>query len=339
MTDLISIIVPVYNIEQYLPKCIESIKQQTYRNLEIILVDDGSTDDSGRICDEMALTDERIKVIHKKNGGLADARNAGINAATGGYIGFVDGDDYIDDDMYELLYDAARNTGAEIASCGVYYEDRGDIINKARYSEDTLVLDRTQTYAALFGYPDILGCSCWNKLYVKSVFESMRFKDVHSEDLEFLYRAIDTVKSVICINEVKYHYICREGSTCRRSFNERFMDTLKIFDEMMPFISEKYPDVEKMGYAYQMNWILGLINSACCLEDGKKRRFFLKRLGKKVRRNIKHYWKLPYINFVTQALLLGAALNIYPLTVWGIKKSVKVYHYFKFKGRKTLSLY
>ena len=111
MKEQISIVVPVYNVEQYLEKCVNSIINQTYKNLEIILVDDGATDSSGNMCDELAKSDNRIKVYHKENGGLSDARNYGVERATGEYIGFVDSDDYIDSEMYEKLYEAIKKRG------------------------------------------------------------------------------------------------------------------------------------------------------------------------------------------------------------------------------------
>ena len=121
MNDLISIIVPVYNVEQYLRKCIESIKNQTYTNIEIIIVDDGSTDNSGAICDELKQTDNRIQVLHKKNGGLSDARNAGLKIAKGEFVGFVDSDDYIKEDMFETLYKLNKEHHSDIAIVS-YYE-------------------------------------------------------------------------------------------------------------------------------------------------------------------------------------------------------------------------
>ena len=117
--ELISIIVPVYKVEKYLEKCVKSILKQTYTNLEIILVDDGSPDNSGKMCDELAKVDDRIKVYHKKNGGLSDARNYGVERANGEYIGFVDSDDYIHECMYEKLYEAIKKSGTLIVECGV----------------------------------------------------------------------------------------------------------------------------------------------------------------------------------------------------------------------------
>ena len=117
--SLISIIVPIYNVEDYLCKCVDSILTQTYKNIEVILVNDGSIDNCGKICDEYALKDNRVKVIHKKNGGIADARNAGLEICCGDYIGFVDSDDWIAEDMYEVLHDFASSNSLDVAICGV----------------------------------------------------------------------------------------------------------------------------------------------------------------------------------------------------------------------------
>ena len=119
MKERISVVVPVYNVEQYLEKCVNSIINQTYKNLEIILVDDGATDKSGKLCDELAKLDNRIMVYHKKNGGLSDARNYGVERATGDYIGFVDSDDYIDAEMYEKLYEALKKENVDVAESNI----------------------------------------------------------------------------------------------------------------------------------------------------------------------------------------------------------------------------
>ena len=136
----ISIIVPVYNVEKYLEKCVRSILAQTFTDFELILVDDGSPDSSGAMCDQFAEQDQRVKVIHKENGGLSDARNAGIEIATGEYLGFVDSDDYIADDMYELLYTNIVKEDADLSICGIYdvYEGKEPVEKQQQY----IVLDK-----------------------------------------------------------------------------------------------------------------------------------------------------------------------------------------------------
>ena len=130
--DLISIIIPVYNVEQYLSRCIDSVINQTYKNLEIILIDDGSTDDSGEICDEYALKDNRIKVMHKQNGGVSSARNEGLDISKGNYIGFIDSDDFIEKDMYEFLYDLLTKNNCDISCCNKFiFKDNKFIASKS----------------------------------------------------------------------------------------------------------------------------------------------------------------------------------------------------------------
>ena len=162
--DLISVIVPVYNVEKYLDKCIQSIVDQTYTNLEIILVDDGSPDNSGAICDEWAEKDNRIKVIHKANGGLSDARNAGLDIATGEYIAFVDSDDYIELDFYDKLYNVIKATNCDISICNLrkVYENNNVSVNNCDTFEIT-EYSTTEAMSALID--DKIRQVVWNKLY------------------------------------------------------------------------------------------------------------------------------------------------------------------------------
>ena len=154
--ETISIIVPIYNVERYIRRAVDSIRSQIYTSLEIILVDDGSPDNSGAICDEYAKIDSRIKVIHKKNGGLSDARNVGIEAATGAYLGFVDGDDYIEPEMYQKLYTALTQNHAQISMCSFRYvgaaEERNtqiEIYDEVLSGKDILLKKRIRKHSGL----------------------------------------------------------------------------------------------------------------------------------------------------------------------------------------------
>ena len=170
--DLISIIIPVYNVEKYLKECVDSVRKQTYKNLEIILIDDGSKDNSGKLCDELAKEDNRIKVIHKENGGLSDARNVGIENATGEYIQFIDSDDFVEKDMIEILHNDICQEKADVSMCSLYlYKDgekttdasyKREIFNKELVLKEILLDERVRSYA-------------WNKMFKKSLFESIRF--------------------------------------------------------------------------------------------------------------------------------------------------------------------
>ena len=176
MEKLISVIVPVYNVEEYVEKCVLSIINQTYKNLEIILVDDGSTDNSGKICDEIAIKDNRIKVIHKKNGGLSDARNVGIDIAKGDYLGFVDSDDYIDYNMYEELFDVIKCHDVDIVYSNFqteYLDGRIEGCGKNSgqiYIRSSLDVLRDMMW-------DKLNCSSCTKLFKRTVFSEYKFPE------------------------------------------------------------------------------------------------------------------------------------------------------------------
>ena len=189
--DKISIIVPFYNVEKYAPKCIESIINQTYTNLEIILVDDGSPDTCGKICDDYALKDGRIKVIHKKNAGLSDARNVGIKEATGKYIGFVDGDDYIEKDMYKYLYNLIKENNADISICGVeeVYEDGSIQDEKAKESIE--ILSKEDAIKELLLDKKVRS-HAWDKLYKRELFENIEYPYGRKmEDIATTYKLFD----------------------------------------------------------------------------------------------------------------------------------------------------
>ena len=189
---LISVIVPVYKVEQYLEKCVNSISVQTYSNLEIILVDDGSPDKCGDICDSLAKKDNRIKVIHKPNGGLSSARNAGIDIASGQYIGFVDSDDSIEPYMYENLLGLIKHDGTKLAVCAVnyIYED-GKKANKAALGKNCTF----DFYHAMveMNTHRLFDMGAWSKLYHKSLFDDLRFPvGKLSEDYYIMFKIFDS---------------------------------------------------------------------------------------------------------------------------------------------------
>lgn len=173
--ELISVIIPIYNVEKYLKKCIDSIINQTYKNLEIILVDDGSPDNCGKICDEYAKKDQRIRVIHKKNGGLSDARNAGIDIAKGKYIAFVDSDDYVEKEYIEIMYKELKKNNVKIVQCGINkISDNEEIIDNYGYLKDELINSQRIMEEKYTKYP-ISNVVAWNKLYDIDLFKNIRY--------------------------------------------------------------------------------------------------------------------------------------------------------------------
>ena len=197
MGDKISVIVPIYNVEPYLRRCIDSIINQTYKNLEIILVDDGSTDGSGEICNKYEQQDERIRVIHKKNGGAADARNKGLEVMTGKFVSFVDSDDWIEYNFYENMIEQAIKYNADIVVSNYnYVSDNGDII--CRYEKNDKVRYNTEEAMNEMIHDGFIQAVIWNKLYLKSCIKDIRFKVGQiCEDEFFTYKVIANSKEVV----------------------------------------------------------------------------------------------------------------------------------------------
>ncbi|MCZ6161767.1 glycosyltransferase family 2 protein [Campylobacter ureolyticus] len=209
---LISVVVPVYNVEKYLKKCIQSIIDQTYKNLEIILVDDGSNDNSGKICDEFAQKDNRIKVIHKINGGQADARNKALDIMNGEWVVFVDSDDFIEKFHIGNLYFQAIKNNSDICVCGFNIVDENyKIIQiiKVKFS-DSLNGDLSFKYSL----NSKIDPSLWNKIFKSSLFENTRFVNgIYYEDRELIHRIFYKADKVSFLNSESYFYLERVGST------------------------------------------------------------------------------------------------------------------------------
>lgn len=251
--DLITIVVPIFNVEKYLRRCLNSIIEQTYKNLEIILVDDGSTDDSPIICDEYKKKDNRITVIHKKNGGLSEARNTGINIAKGKYIGFVDSDDWIEIDMYEKMYKKMIEENADIAICGrvVEYSNR---TSKKWYNENYMIMNNIDAIVALDSFKSF-DMAAWDKLYKTELFSNIKYPvGKKCEDCYVTYRLFDKCDKIIYIPECFYHYFQREGSiTKSKKVN---MDYVYGSVEQLKYIEKNHPeiiDTAKMNVAFSNN--------------------------------------------------------------------------------------
>ncbi len=206
---LISVVVPIYNQEKYLEKCVQSLRGQTLEDLEIILVDDGSTDKSGAFCDAYAKEDKRIIVIHKENGGLSDARNAGIDIATGKYIAFVDSDDYVSTDMYQIMYEALQAENADMVVCNVRLVDGNNCLidkqyefEKMSYSGQDIINGRCVKEDNYF-----LSVVAWNKLMKRDKFEPIRYpKGKYHEDEFVFHKLYGRMDKVVCISEELYFY-------------------------------------------------------------------------------------------------------------------------------------
>lgn len=255
MDKLISVIVPIYNVENYLKECIDSIIYQSYKNLEIILVDDGSTDNSGIICDDYAKIDSRIKVIHKKNGGISDTRNVGIDNSKGEYILFIDSDDYIDKDMCKILINKALKTDSDIVICNFYRViDEIKIKNTLSDIEENRCFNSYEFLKIFFERrKDYGGLSVpWNKLYKASLFKNIRYNVGYIfEDIDIIYKLYYKAKRIIVIDIPLYYYRYRLQSITA-SFSEKhiigrymfmknlhcFIENKKIEEKFMPYIEK-----------------------------------------------------------------------------------------------------
>lgn len=240
--EKISVIVPVYNVEAYLDRCVYSILNQTYQNLEIILIDDGSTDASPAKCDAYAAKDGRIKVLHKPNGGLSDARNAGLALAEGTYIGYVDSDDWIEPDMYASLYRACVDNHAQLAVCRYFeeYKDR----TKAGGNGTVVPLTREELLKIyISGHEEyVIYNSVWSKLFQRELIEGMQFpKGRNSEDIMYTTRAFCRLNRAVYLDRCLYHYVLdRDGSIMNASHAER------MFGDELPFWREHIACIRKM---------------------------------------------------------------------------------------------
>ena len=252
MEPLISVIVPVYNVEPYLHKCVDSILNQTYRNLEVILVDDGSPDGCPAICDEYAEKDERVKVIHKKNGGLSDARNAGMAVAKGEYLSFVDSDDMLSANAIEILLRFAHKEDADLVIGGY---NRFENVFEESINEETSVQCRTPVEAMA----DMLknGCASWARLYRRELHQSVPFPVGEiNEDEAIVLPLLEKCKTIAVTNAVVYHYRCRPESITTAVFNRKKMAWVKHCRNNLSFIRERYPELENDAAARYRSSIL-----------------------------------------------------------------------------------
>lgn len=239
----ISIIVPIYNAEKYLKKCIKSLISQTYRNLEIILVNDGSIDGSLDICKDYSTIDSRILVIDKINGGVSSARNKGLEIATGDFIGFVDSDDYIDKRMYEKLLLAIKENSADIAECGYCTTDANYNVVK-KYPLDNSVVEGS--YQCSLDYLALSNTTNFNvnKLYRRTILKDIRYPDFkYSEDFWVNVRAFYKCKKKVTISGCYYYYFKNGNSACNRPFTKEKLDAINAGKDVFEFYKQEVEEL------------------------------------------------------------------------------------------------
>lgn len=268
MENIISIIVPVYNCEKYLEACVNSILNQTYENIEVILVDDGSLDNSSLLCDKFAQKDTRVIVKHRENRGVSAARNYGIECASGEFLMFVDADDYISEKMCETLLESLVKYNADMAICNYLCVDE-DHNNLEQHNKYLPIIDGCLDVKGMikgltgpYGWFYVVA---WNKLYKREIFNSLRFPEgKRNEDAFIAYKVIYKCEKIACVNEALYYYLQREGSITHTKFDVNNMDLGDALIEQYQFAKNKNDEVLK-NYAvkrlsYEMEKWRGYVN-------------------------------------------------------------------------------
>lgn len=270
---MISIIIPIYNVEKYLEKCLDSILNQTYKNLEIILIDDGSTDNSPNICNSYCEKDKRIKIIHKNNEGVSSARNKGIELSKGKYIVFIDSDDYVSNEHIEVLYDCIISNNVDLVISNLIdISEDGIILNNEE--KESFLMNKDQCLKELLSEDNFYHLCCGN-IYRKDLLEKIRFNCKYriAEDLDFLYRYIKQINSAYFLSKNTYYYLKREGSATNSIYSEKWNDELKICN----FIISEMVELENNFHKYAKRKYIRLnINQAYRFKLNKNQTKILK---------------------------------------------------------------
>ena len=246
MNDLVSVIVPIYNVEDDLKNCVDSIIHQTYRNLEIILVDDGSPDNCGSIADDYSRQDDRVRVIHKQNGGLSDARNAGLDVASGEYITFVDSDDFLSEGFVEELVSLTKKHDCDISICDHLRYRKSNGIHFKHDSEIKEIEFSSKDAIKEMFYQKQFDVSAWGKLYKKNTFEGLFFPMGYNfEDIPTIYKAFLKTDKIVYSSRKLYFYQVRDNSIENSEFNIKKMDCIKTAEMMFKDIQSNYPELIK----------------------------------------------------------------------------------------------
>lgn len=286
MNELVSIIIPVYNVENYLQRCVDAVLQQTYRELEIILVNDGSTDRSGDICDYYAKEDARIKVIHQANAGQSVARNAALKAVNGKYICFIDSDDYVSLNYIETLYRWLTGSDADISICE-YVKFTGELADAADIpaeSKERVQYNNVQLIKNMHTVADELYVVMWGKLFKRELLEGIRFPEGRiCEDLAVLYRIFDRAERAVYVNKTMYYYFRNNTGSSTFKINDKFyQDVYLALEEEIAYLQRTHKELADYPRKTYMYWLLDYYRKLKIAHHGSKEQ--LKRLHNRYRK-------------------------------------------------------
>ena len=282
-TDRISVIVPVYNVKNYLEDCVRSIIDQTYPDLEILLIDDGSDDGSAEICDRLQMADKRIQVFHEKNKGVSGARNKGLKEATGAYIAFVDPDDKLEPDMYTYLTGLIKKYDAQVATCSGWYQDDAGAAKKFESPRSEVCLNGKKALGVLHER-SYLRAYVWNKLFRREALDGIRFSTELSfgEDYEMLCRVLEQCGRIVCGTKPEYHYMQRKSGVCNQGYDRNYQKAMLMFEDYCSMYSRKYPQYRTLFEDHYLFDLMGMAaamgrNGNYAAEDCNKIKKFIRR--------------------------------------------------------------
>lgn len=309
MNEMISVIVPVYNVEKYLRRCVNSILKQSYPNLQIILVDDGSTDRCGEICEELKKTDDRITVIHKENGGLSDARNAGLEIANGEYITFIDSDDYVSEYMVQIMYDILRKEHCKLIQCEL-----------KKGKEDHFQFKNNGTYAKIDSHTAFesrdMKISVCGKLYHRSIAKELKFKRRKiNEDEFYTYRCIYESSEVILYHAPLYYYFQQPDSIMHKKREYLNLDVLEAYEERIKYF-EKMQEKRLVDISIKEKCIretLLYFKARGCRDEKEKRSYLLKLFQSE-------YAKIKRVRFPIREFFYLRLFHLAPIFVYPIAR-------------------
>ncbi len=306
-------IIPAYNVEKYLVRCLDSVCRQSYKDIQIIVVDDGSNDGTGNILDEYAEKDNRIVAIHKENGGVAAARNAALDVAAGDVIAFADADDYMEPDMLQRLYESMLVSNADMVTCG-YYEEYPDRTVKRRMNKGNKLFDAEEAYKEFFKMGGLIGGGCWNKLIKKEAIGNIRYKAYSmGEDVELLGRVLHNCGKVMSLDYAGYHYIHREESATQTRFRHENMHIIYVMDEMEEFIRKNRPLLLQPYYGFCASWYVAFLQVMKRSGEMKSHKIEQAELKNRIRKKRKQLIYNPYVYKVDKVLLIGFMINCFGL--------------------------
>ena len=312
---MISVIVPVYNVEAYLRRCLDSILNQTCRDFELLLVDDGSTDCSGRICEEYAQKDGRIEVFHKANGGISSARNLGLNNATGDYISFIDSDDWVEPDFLEVLLRLLLANNADISQC-FYIKETSKIRDEnlpVIRTDSSEIFEGRETLHNLFdkrmSFRTVLA---WNKLYKRRLFESLRFPEgIIFEDEAFTHEVLYQSDKLVVNDSTLYHYTWRADSLSNSKQSFKYLDLVGAVERRVAFFEARREEEFLLRTMAKYSEVLLKVGAAVCFSDAENGQQYLQEIRQKLDGNLEAFRQNKYMR--KEYLLL---LKLYEASPW-----------------------